>query len=77
MRPSNDSKTPVDFVSKADQQRLQRQEINNKWNAFANWATPKVNRVNEVVTPIIAGTPIGQVLDPRDGLIKRGLDVAH
>jgi hypothetical protein len=75
MRPSNDSKTPVDFVSKADQQRLKRQEINNKWNAFANWATPKVNRVNEVVTPIIAGTPIGQVLDPRDGLIKRGLDV--
>jgi hypothetical protein len=75
MRPSNDSKTPTDFVSKADQQREQRQAINNKWNIFSNWAEPKVKRVVEVTTPIIAGSPTGRILDPRDGLVKKGLDV--
>lgn len=76
MRPSNDSVTPSSFVSKADQQRQERQVINNKWNAFANWVTPKVKRVNEeVIQPVIEYHPTARILDPRDGLVRRGIDV--
>lgn len=76
MRPSNDSVTPSSFVSKAEQQRQQRQVINNRWNKFANWVAPKVKRVNEqVIQPVIESHPTARILDPRDGLIRRGLDV--
>jgi hypothetical protein len=75
MRPSNDSVTPSSLVSNADRQRQEREVINNRWNKFASWVTPKVKRVVEVATPIVAGTPPGRILDPRDGLVRRGLDV--
>jgi len=76
MRLSNDSSTTSNYVSKADEQRKQREVINNKWNAFSSWVTPKVKRVVEdVVIPIAERTPIGEIIDPRDGFVRRGLDV--
>jgi hypothetical protein len=76
MRPSNDSVTSSSFVSKADQKRQEREVINNRWNKFANWVAPKVKRVNEVVVqPVIEYHPTARVFDPRDGLVRRGLDV--
>jgi hypothetical protein len=76
MRPSNNSKTQSTFVSDADQRRQNREVINNRWNTFAKWATPKVKRVNEVVIqPAIEYHPTSRILDPRDGLVRRGLNV--
>lgn len=76
MRPSNDSVTPSNYVSKADQKRQEREVINNRWNKFASWVAPKVKRVNEeVIQPVIEYHPTARVLDPRDGLVRRGIDV--
>ena len=76
MRPSNDSVTPSSFVDKAEQRRKQREVINNTWNDFAKWVAPKVKRVNEeVIEPVVKYHPTARLLDPRDGLIKRGFDV--
>lgn len=76
MRPSDDSVTPSGFVSKAEQRRKQREVINNTWNDFSKWVAPKVKRVNEeVIEPVVKYHPTARLLDPRDGLIKRGFDV--
>ena len=76
MRPSNDSKTTSGFVNDAEQRRKQREVINNTWNNFAKWVAPKVKRVNEeVIEPVVKYHPTARLLDPRDGLIRRGFDV--
>ena len=76
MRPSDDSNTPSGFVDKAEQRRRQREVINNTWNDFAKWVAPKVKRVNEeVIEPVVKYHPTARLLDPRDGLIRRGFDV--
>jgi hypothetical protein len=76
MRPSDDSVTPSSYVSKTEQTRRQREVINSTWNNFAKWVAPKVKRVNEeVVEPVVKYHPTARLLDPRDGLIRRGLDV--
>jgi hypothetical protein len=75
MISNNEYKTPNNVVRDAEARRAEREKINNKWTSFTKWADPKVKRVVEVATPIIAGSPTGRILDPRDGLVKRGLDV--
>ncbi len=76
MRINDDYGTPSSFVDKAEQNRVKREIIDNTWNNFVKWVTPKVKRVNqEVVEPFFNYTPVGRLIDPKDGLVKRGIDI--
>jgi hypothetical protein len=79
MRQNEDFGSPAKFIDEVARQRAQRELVNNAWNKFSSWVAPKVNKgynfVKENPFPLPAAYVATNLIDPEDGLAKRGLDV--